>query len=47
MLAHMVLAAVGEAAMVVATADDPEAALPIAYATVDTFLTRLFAKPRP
>ncbi len=45
--AHMVLAAVGEAAMFVATADDPEAALPAALIAVDTLLTRLFAeRPR-
>lgn len=42
MLAHMVLAAVGEAAMFVATADNPSAALPTAQDAVDTVLTKLF-----
>jgi AcrR family transcriptional regulator len=40
-LSHMVLAAVGEAAMFVATSDDPDAALQTALAAVDTLLTRL------
>jgi AcrR family transcriptional regulator len=46
-LAHMLLAAFAEVGMLVATADDPDAALPRAQAAVDTFLTRLFAPPRP
>lgn len=46
MLAHMLLAAFGEAAMFVATADDPDGALPAAQDAVDTLLTRLFAKRR-
>ena len=46
MLAHMLLAAVAEAAMFVATAEEPEKALRSARAAVDTLLTRLFVKPR-
>jgi AcrR family transcriptional regulator len=42
MLAHMLLAAFGEAAMYVATADDPDQALPSAQDAVGTLLTRLF-----
>ncbi len=42
MLAHMILAAVGEVAMFVATAADPDAALRVGQASVDTLLTRLF-----
>jgi hypothetical protein len=42
MLSHMILAAVGEAAMVVATAADPAGALRSAQDTVATLLTRLF-----
>lgn len=42
MLAHMILAAVGEVAMFVATATDPDAALRVGQASVDTLLTRLF-----
>ena len=40
-LSHMILAAVGEAAMFVATSDDPDAALQTALAAVDTLLTRV------
>jgi AcrR family transcriptional regulator len=40
-LAHMLLAAVAEAALLIAQADDPEAALTSALATVDTLLTRV------
>jgi AcrR family transcriptional regulator len=40
-LSHMILAAVGEAAMFVATSDDPDAALQTALASVDTLLTRV------
>lgn len=40
-LSHMILAAVGEAAMFVATSDDPDAALHTALAAVDTLLTRV------
>jgi AcrR family transcriptional regulator len=46
MLAHMLLAAFGEVAMFVATADDPDGALPSAQEAVDTLLTRLFTKRR-
>jgi AcrR family transcriptional regulator len=46
MLAHMLLAAFGEAAMFVATAEDPDEALRSAQQAVDTLLTRLFAQPR-
>jgi AcrR family transcriptional regulator len=45
MLAHMLLAAVAEAAMFVATAEEPKKALRSAQAAVDTLLTRLFTKP--
>lgn len=40
-LAHMVLAAVAEAALLIARADDPEAALESGQAAVDTLLGRL------
>lgn len=40
-LSHMILAAVGEAAIFVATSDDPDAALQPALAAVDTLLTRV------
>lgn len=40
-LAHMVLAAVNEAALMIARADDPEAALAAGQAAVDTLLDRL------
>jgi AcrR family transcriptional regulator len=42
MLAHMILAAVGEVAMFVATAADPDEAVRTGQASVDTMLTRLF-----
>lgn len=42
-LSHMILAAVGEAAMFVATSDDHDAALQTALAAVDTLLTRVLA----
>jgi AcrR family transcriptional regulator len=45
-LSHMILAAVGEAAMFVATSDDPDAALQTALAAVDTLLTRVL-RPSP
>ena len=40
-LAHMVLASVNEAALMIARADDPEAALAAGQAAVDTLLGRL------
>jgi len=40
MYAHMLLAAVAEAALVIAQADDPEAALARGQAAVDTLLSR-------
>lgn len=40
-LAHMILAAVAEAALLIARADDPEAALRSGQAAVDTLLGRL------
>ncbi len=43
--AHMLLAAVAEAALLVAQADDPEAALAKGLATVDTLLTRVLGGP--
>jgi hypothetical protein len=46
MLAHMLLAAFGEAAMFVATAEDPDQALHSAQQAVDTLLTRLFTQPQ-
>ncbi len=39
--AHMILAAVAEAALLIAQADDPEAALASGLSAVDTLLTRL------
>jgi hypothetical protein len=42
-LAHMLLAAVSEAALLIAQSDDPEAALAAGQAAVDTLITRLFA----
>ncbi len=42
MLAHMLLAAVGEVAMFVATAADPDEALRTGQASVDTMLIRVF-----
>lgn len=47
MLAHMILAAVGEAAMFVATADDSDDALRVAQDSVNTLVTRLFSTRRP
>jgi hypothetical protein len=41
LLAHMVLAAVNEAALMIARADDPAAALAEGAAAVDTLLGRL------
>ena len=41
LLAHMVLAAVNEAALLIVRADDPDAALASGRAAVDTLLTRL------
>ena len=41
LLAHMVLASVNEAALLIARADDPDAALASGRAAVDTLLTRL------
>ena len=43
MLAHMLLAAVSEASLYIARAEDPEAALAAGEAAVDTLLTRLVA----
>lgn len=45
-LAHMVQAAVGEAALLIARADDPGAALDAGLAALDTLLTRLFGGRR-
>ena len=45
LLAHMVLASVNEAALLIARADDPEAALASGRAAVDTLLTRLVGAP--
>jgi AcrR family transcriptional regulator len=47
LLAHMVLAAVNEAALMIARADDPERALASGQAAVDTLLDRLTAAPGP
>jgi len=44
-LAHMILAAVGEAAMMIARAPDPAAALPQAEAAVTTLLQRVVGAP--
>jgi AcrR family transcriptional regulator len=41
--AHMLLAAVSEAAFMIATADDPEATLASTHSAVDAFLERLIA----
>ena len=43
LLAHMLLAAVNEAALMIARADDPKAALAAGQRTVDTLLERLVA----
>jgi AcrR family transcriptional regulator len=45
-LAHMVLASVNEAALLIARSDDPDAALVIGRAAVDTLLDRLAAHPQ-
>ncbi|MFC4943973.1 TetR/AcrR family transcriptional regulator [Pseudonocardia sp. GCM10023141] len=45
-LAHMVLGAASEAALLVAGAADPEAAMATGRAAIDTLLTRLF-EPEP
>jgi AcrR family transcriptional regulator len=47
LLAHMVLASVNEAALLIARADDPKAALADGQAAVDTLLDRLAAGPVP
>jgi AcrR family transcriptional regulator len=44
LLAHMVLASVNEAALLIARADDPKAALKAGQAAVDTLLDRLVAQ---
>jgi AcrR family transcriptional regulator len=44
LLAHMVLAAVNEAALMIAQADDPDAALVLGQSTVDTLIDRLVGK---
>jgi AcrR family transcriptional regulator len=44
-LAHMLMAAVNEAALMVARADDPEAGLAAGLESVDTLLDRLFGEP--
>jgi AcrR family transcriptional regulator len=44
-LAHMVLASVNEAALMIARADDPEAALAAGQAAVEVLLGRLVAAP--
>ncbi|HEV7651994.1 MAG TPA: TetR/AcrR family transcriptional regulator [Actinophytocola sp.] len=43
--AHMLLAAVAEAALLIAQAADPEAALASGQAAVDTLLTRVLGEP--
>jgi AcrR family transcriptional regulator len=43
--AHMLLAAVAEAALLIAQAADPEAALAIGQSAVDTLLTRVLGPP--
>lgn len=45
--AHMVLAAVNEAALLIARADDPQAALAVGKDAVDTLLTRLAGGSAP
>lgn len=47
MLANMLLAAVSEAALFIATAEDPTAALQTGLAVLDTLLDRLFAGSGP
>lgn len=44
-LAHLVLAAVGETALLIARADDPAAALPAGQAALEILLDRLLALP--
>lgn len=44
-LAHLVLAAVGETALPIARADDPAAALPAAEKALEVLLDRLLALP--
>lgn len=44
-LAHLVLAAVGETALLIALADDPAAALPAGRAALEVLLDRLLALP--
>jgi AcrR family transcriptional regulator len=46
LLAHVLLAALNEAALFVAFAEDQRAAAATARATVDTLIERLFAEPR-
>jgi hypothetical protein len=46
LLAHMLLAAVNEAALVIVEADDPEGALAAGEKTLDTLLDRLFGAAR-
>lgn len=46
-LAHLVLAAVGEAALVIARADDPVAALPAGTAALEILLRRLLGPAAP
>ena len=45
LLAHMVLAAVNEAALFIVRADDPRAALPVGRRAVDALIDRLTARP--
>lgn len=45
MLAHLVLAAVGETALLIARAEDPAAALPAGQAALEILLDRLLALP--
>jgi hypothetical protein len=44
---HMLVAAVSEDALMVATADDPDAALETGRHAVEGLLDRLIAEPRP
>jgi AcrR family transcriptional regulator len=46
LLAHMVLAAVNEAALFIVRADDPQAALEVGRQTVDALIDRLTVAPR-
>lgn len=45
LVAHMLLAAVNEAALLIAEADDPQSALVAGQATIDRLLDRLLADP--